>query len=85
MTEFHPLQESNVYGVKFPGIEDGRAGMAMVTIREEYANADVDQLMRDLGKHTVKKLPKYAVPIFIRVAKEVEVTGTFKHKKVECG
>ncbi|KAI9004538.1 hypothetical protein DFJ74DRAFT_693664 [Hyaloraphidium curvatum] len=83
MTEFHPLQEANVYGVKFPGIEDGRAGMAMVTIREEYAGKDVDQLMRDLGKHTVKMLPRYAVPIFVRVAPEIEITGTFKHRKVE--
>lgn len=65
MTEFHPLQESNVYGVKFPGVEDGRAGMAMVTIREEYAKADIDQLMRDLGRHTVKMLPKVSDFFFV--------------------
>ena len=81
MTEnFPPLQESNVYGVKFPGVEDGRAGMAMVTIRDEYKNADLDQIMRDLGRHTTKALPKYAVPIFVRVADELEITGTYKHK-----
>lgn len=26
---------------------------------------------------------QYAVPIFIRVAEAVEITGTFKHRKVE--
>ncbi|KAI9030218.1 hypothetical protein DFJ74DRAFT_629131 [Hyaloraphidium curvatum] len=83
MTEFQPLQEANVYGVKVPGAEDGRAGMAMVTLRDEYKGADVEALMRELGRHTAKKLPRYAVPIFIRLADEMEITGTFKHRKVE--
>jgi citronellyl-CoA synthetase len=57
--------------------------MAMVVLKEEYQNADVDQLMKDLGKHTTSKLPRYACPIFIRLSNEVETTGTFKHKKTD--
>ena len=30
-----------------------------------------------------KDLPSYAVPIFLRMLPEVEITGTFKHRKVE--
>lgn len=54
----------------------------MIVLKEEYQNADLNQLMRDLGKHTTSKLPRYAVPIFLRVAPVVEVTGTFKHRLV---
>ncbi len=28
-------------------------------------------------------LPVYARPVFIRIAKEIEVTGTFKQRKVD--
>jgi hypothetical protein len=30
-----------------------------------------------------KALPKYAVPLFIRVREEHEITATFKHRKVD--
>jgi fatty-acyl-CoA synthase len=30
-----------------------------------------------------KALPKYALPLFIRVREEHDVTATFKHRKVE--
>ena len=29
------------------------------------------------------RLPKYAIPLFVRVQKEAETTGTFKYRKVE--
>jgi len=28
-------------------------------------------------------LPSYAQPLFLRIKKEIEITGTFKHRKVE--
>ena len=42
-----------------------------------------DRLARDLVEHARQRLPQYAVPLFLRVMKHVEVTGTLKHQKVE--
>ncbi|MBL9096990.1 MAG: long-chain-acyl-CoA synthetase [Alphaproteobacteria bacterium] len=69
------IKEANVYGVKVPGT-DGRAGMASLVTAERL----------DLAKfkaHLDKNLPAYARPIFLRMQGEIEVTGTFKHRKVE--
>ena len=66
---------ANVYGVAVPGT-DGRAGMAAITTE---GDVDFDGLYAWLGE----RLPKYAVPLFIRVQKEAETTGTFKYRKVE--
>jgi fatty-acyl-CoA synthase len=66
---------ANVYGVEVPGT-DGRAGMAAVTADGEI---DFDTLYDWLAE----RLPKYAIPLFIRVQPEAETTGTFKYRKVE--
>ena len=69
------VKEANVYGVKVPGT-DGRAGMASLVVEGAL----------DLAKfqsHVEKNLPAYARPIFLRLQGEIEVTGTFKHRKVE--
>ena len=31
----------------------------------------------------LEKLPAYAVPVFIRIREQEEITGTFKYRKVE--
>jgi len=68
--------EINVYGVSIPG-KDGRAGMAAVVSKDSL---DLD----GLAAHAIKQLPSYAVPLFIRkLEKEMDITGTFKHRKVE--
>jgi fatty-acyl-CoA synthase len=62
-----------VYGVKVPGSE-GRAGMAALVIGEDF----------DLGRFRVylaKRLPSYARPVFLRICRSIEMTGTFKAKK----
>ena len=72
---FPGIKEANVYGVKVPGA-DGRAGMAAL----------VTAAPLDLAKfktHLEKNLAAYARPIFLRMQPEIEVTGTFKHRKVE--
>lgn len=69
------IATANVYGVSVPGT-DGRAGMAAITTD---GDVDFDTLYAWLGEN----LPKYAVPLFIRVQKEAETTGTFKYRKVE--
>ena len=65
-----------VYGVEVPGME-GRAGMAAL----ELAGA-VDIAGEDFYRH-VGGLPVYARPVFLRVIEQVEMTGTFKVRKVE--
>lgn len=73
---FPGIKEANVYGVKIPGT-DGRAGM--VALISEKAM----DLVAFKG-HVDRNLPAYARPIFLRMLQhEMEVTGTFKHRKVE--
>uniref|UniRef100_A0A7N8WL34 long-chain-fatty-acid--CoA ligase n=1 Tax=Mastacembelus armatus TaxID=205130 RepID=A0A7N8WL34_9TELE len=69
--------EANVYGVKVEGHE-GRIGMAAVTLKE---GKDFD--CSDTYKQVVSYLPAYARPRFIRIQPCLEMTGTFKMKKVK--
>lgn len=70
------LHEANVYGVLVPN-HDGRAGCAAIP-RPVFESADLKQL----AHHAKKRLPKYAVPLFLRVVPEMEKTGTVKQLKV---
>ncbi|KAG0366014.1 hypothetical protein BGZ54_005930 [Gamsiella multidivaricata] len=67
--------EVNIYGVEVPG-HDGRAGMAAIVAK--------DSMQWDkFAEYALKNLPRYSVPIFIRKVPEMEMTGTFKQRKVE--
>jgi fatty-acyl-CoA synthase len=68
--------EANVYGVKIPG-HDGRAGMAAVVT--DPATFDLSVLHRLLEA----RLPGYARPLFVRIRGELDLTATFKQKKVD--
>ncbi|XP_047453121.1 hsFATP2a_ACSVL_like domain-containing protein [Mugil cephalus] len=76
LTMVHCILEANVYGVKVEGHE-GRIGMAAVTLKE---GQDFDCL--GTYKQVVNYLPSYARPRFIRIQPCLEMTGTFKMKKV---
>jgi acyl-CoA synthetase (AMP-forming)/AMP-acid ligase II len=67
--------ESNVYGVQVTGAE-GRAGMASLNVDESL---DLDQL----AQYVCSKLPVYQRPYFLRVQRNMRITGTFKHQKVD--
>ena len=69
------IATANVYGVPIPGT-DGKAGMAAITTK---GDVDYDGLYKLLAS----KLPKYAIPIFIRIQRNAETTGTFKYRKVD--
>jgi fatty-acyl-CoA synthase len=69
------IEQANVYGVDVPHT-DGRAGMAVIVAQDA-----ID--MAALSAHIRGQLPSYAVPVFLRFKQEVEVTGTFKYRKVE--
>uniref|UniRef100_A0A673IIK4 long-chain-fatty-acid--CoA ligase n=1 Tax=Sinocyclocheilus rhinocerous TaxID=307959 RepID=A0A673IIK4_9TELE len=71
------IEEANVYGVKVEGHE-GRIGMAAVKLKEGRG-FDCINTCSVLANY----LPVYARPRFIRIQNSLEVTGTFKMKKVK--
>jgi acyl-CoA synthetase (AMP-forming)/AMP-acid ligase II len=67
--------ESAVYGVALPGME-GRIGMASLRVADGF----------DLGAfaaYVTASLPAHQRPYFVRLQRELAVTGTFKHRKVD--
>jgi fatty-acyl-CoA synthase len=69
------IREANVYGVTVPGV-DGRAGMASLVV-------DGDFNLETLPARLKLRLAPYARPIFLRLAPQIDVTGTFKQRKVD--
>ena len=69
------IREANVYGVAVPGM-DGRAGMAALV-------TDGDFDIATLAAKLAGSLPSYSRPIFLRLSPQMEITGTFKQRKVE--
>ncbi|GEE03722.1 putative fatty-acid-CoA ligase FadD [Gordonia spumicola] len=65
------------YGVEVPGC-DGKAGMVSVTV-----TGDSRPDPKTLADTLYAALPAYAVPLFVRFVGELEVTSTFKNRKVE--
>ena len=76
MANILELRDVVVYGVEVPGSE-GRAGMAAIVGDEQTVN------LADLGQKLFLSLPPYAVPVFIRLIKACDLTGTFKLRKVQ--
>ncbi|MEA2988939.1 MAG: fatty-acyl-CoA synthase, partial [Alphaproteobacteria bacterium] len=73
--EFDGALEANVYGVQVPG-RDGRAGMAVIVAKAGFNLAA-------FREHLAQRLPDYARPVFLRLRNEIEVTTTFKPKKMD--
>jgi fatty-acyl-CoA synthase len=70
------LELVNVYGVAVPG-QDGRAGMAALLLSAGGTFAGAR-----FFEHVDRTLPRYAAPLFVRLLPEMELTGTFKLRKV---
>ncbi|MFC3695156.1 long-chain-acyl-CoA synthetase [Chenggangzhangella methanolivorans] len=73
---FPGVKDVNVYGVALPGY-DGRAGMAMVVPEDEGID------LEGLHAHVAAQLPSFARPVVIRIARELDLTGTLKQRKVD--
>lgn len=78
----HPsVYEANVYGVELPH-HDGRAGCAAVYLDK---SRPLEETLRSLADHARAALPRYAVPLFLRVVRGdlggAQTTGTNKQQK----
>jgi fatty-acyl-CoA synthase len=71
------VEECAVFGVEVPDT-GGRAGMAAIKLRDG-TRFDGKALAETLHR----KLPPYAVPLFVRIVKSLEITSTFKSRKVD--
>jgi fatty-acyl-CoA synthase len=71
------VEEATVFGVEVEGA-GGKAGMAAIQLKE---GEEFDG--KALAKAAYDKLPGYAVPLFVRVVKELAHTSTFKSQKVD--
>jgi fatty-acyl-CoA synthase len=69
------VTEAVAYGVTVPGNE-GRAGMVAAVVDEHFDLAT-------FRRHLVGELAEYARPLFIRIRKKIDATGTFKPKKAD--
>ncbi|KAF2083183.1 fatty acid transporter-like protein [Saccharata proteae CBS 121410] len=78
MGTFPGIVEAIVYGVEVPG-HDGRAGCAAVFIPPDQRQGfDFAALLA----HLRKELPKYAVPVFLRLTSEMSPMHNNKQNKV---
>jgi len=75
LTSIPGVQEANVYGVGVGNLE-GRAGMAAIVTGEGF---DLDEFRR----RSRADLPPYAVPLFLRLCEQSDITGTFKMRKYD--
>ncbi|CAN8096349.1 unnamed protein product [Discula destructiva] len=76
--DFPGVVEASVYGVQLPG-HDGRAGAVALLIEASKKDAfDFAGFLR----HCRSQLPKYAVPIFVRLTDAAYSTGNHKQNKV---
>jgi fatty-acyl-CoA synthase len=73
--EFPAILDASTYGVTVPGA-DGRAGMAAIVVGDGFD-------LNAFAKHLSRRLPAYAIPLFLRYCASLDATETFKQKKQE--
>ncbi len=69
------VKEVIAYGVPVPGA-DGKAGMVTLVVEGKFS-------AKAFADYADAQLPTYARPVFVRLAKTLETTGTFKYRKVD--
>jgi len=75
LAEAPGVREVIAYGVPVPGAE-GKAGMVTVVADGRFS-------AKAFAAYADAQLPHYARPVFVRLAKTLETTGTFKYRKVD--
>lgn len=77
--EYPGIAEANVYGVQVPGHE-GRAGCAAINLDPAHAASGLDYA--DLLRYARARLPRYAVPVFLRIVQRSSHIHNHKQNKV---
>lgn len=75
LAEAPNVGEVIAYGVGVPGY-DGKAGMVVISIDGRFS-------IKRFAEYVNAELPHYARPVFVRLKKILETTGTFKYRKVD--
>jgi fatty-acyl-CoA synthase len=75
LTDAPGVKEVIAYGVPVPGAE-GKAGMVTLVVEGKFSP-------KAFAEYADAQLPHYARPVFVRIAKTLETTGTFKYRKVD--
>ena len=77
------VKEVNVYGVKV-GSNDGKAGMAAIVLHDDRGDVALPGTdFRGLYSYLASQMPAYQQPLFVRLQKEMNMTSTFKLRKVD--
>lgn len=69
------VQEVIAYGVPVPG-QEGKAGMVGLVLDGKFDAAA-------FAARVDEQLPTYARPVFVRLLKAADTTGTFKYRKID--
>lgn len=77
---YRGIAEANVYGVELPGHE-GRAGCAALHL-QDLSQATQAEYLKGLLAHSRAQLPRYAVPVFLRIVKRSSHIHNHKQNKV---
>lgn len=77
LSNYPGLEVLTVYGVKIPENE-GRAGMVSIVLEKDIS---FDPTL--FYKMAVGYLPNYAVPLFVRISPQADMTCTFKLRRVD--
>ncbi|MBM3514657.1 MAG: long-chain-acyl-CoA synthetase [Alphaproteobacteria bacterium] len=76
LSAYPGLDMVNIYGVRVPGVE-GRAGMAALTLT---SGASFDPAV--FHAFASSRLAAYAVPVFVRLCANMDMTTTYKLRKL---
>ena len=77
LTAFPGIREASVYGVPVPGL-DGKVGMASLVV-DDPRRIDLPALFAHCGA----RLAEFARPLFLRFPNHLDMTGTFKQRKID--
>ncbi|KAK3095057.1 hypothetical protein FSP39_009767 [Pinctada imbricata] len=81
LVELDFIMDACVFGVLIPGCE-GRAGMVALSLKSQGETTLTTHQLATIIDHCKNNLGVYAWPRFLRIQKELEITSTYKQRKM---